>query len=83
MTLVDVKLEVSVVAGSAMLPIRQLLKLGRGAIIPLEAGPDDLVTVYVNAEPVANGTVETSDERLQVRIANRLTSRRARPGAGA
>jgi len=83
MTLVDVKLDVSVVVGSAMLPIRQLLKLGRGAIIPLEATPDDAVTIYVNAEPVAKGTVETMEERLQVRVTNRLTSRRLRSGAPA
>lgn len=83
MTFVDVRLEVSVVVGSTMLPIRQLLKLGRGAIIPLEASPDDLVTIFANAEPIANGVVETSDDRLQVRVASRLMSRRARPGAGA
>lgn len=81
MKLVDVKVEVSIVVGTAMLPIRQLLKLGRGALIPLDAKPEDLVTIYANAEPVAVGSVETSEDRLQVKVERRFPRRTTRPGA--
>ncbi len=83
MTLRDVQVEVSIVVGTASLPIRQLLKLGRGAVIPLDAKPEDLVTVYANAEPIAVGNIETADGHLKVRVERRLSRRTARMGAAA
>lgn len=70
--LASVKINVSVVAGSKDVLIRQLLKLGRGAIIPLDARADDPVTIYANNEAVALAIVEAEDERLRVRVERTL-----------
>ena len=34
-------IDLTVVLGSAQVPIRQILKMGRGAMIPLDCGQDD------------------------------------------
>ena len=37
----EVDVEISVVIGKSTMPVHQLLKMGRGAVIELEAGVDD------------------------------------------
>ena len=39
------------------MPIHQVLRLGRGAIIELDASEDDEVSILANNFPVAKGTV--------------------------
>ncbi|MFZ4746936.1 MAG: FliM/FliN family flagellar motor switch protein [Sphingomonas sp.] len=53
----SISVEMSIVLGSAQIPIRQILKMGRGAMIPLDRGQDDPTLVYVNDELVAKGQV--------------------------
>ena len=53
----SISVEMSIVLGSAQIPIRQILKMGRGAMIPLDRGQDDPTLVYVNNELVAKGQV--------------------------
>ena len=58
MSVIDgIKVDVSIVLGSAHVPIRQILKMSRGAIIPLDCGYDDPTLVYVNNELVAEGQI--------------------------
>ena len=49
----SVKVEVSVVLGRAVMPIHQLLKMGRGAVIELETLQNDPVMVYANNRRIA------------------------------
>src|SRR4051812_36786651 len=44
----NVMVDLSVVLGSTTLPIRQILKMSRGAMIPLDQGHDDPTLVYAN-----------------------------------
>ena len=37
----DIMIDLSIVLGSAEVPIRQMLKMSRGAMIPLDCGQDD------------------------------------------
>lgn len=51
-----------VVLGSATMPVSDLMKLGRGAIIPLERRVGEPVDVVVNGRIVARGEVVVVDE---------------------
>jgi flagellar motor switch protein FliN len=63
-TLVDV----SIVLGSVQVPIRQILKMGRGAMIPLDCGHDDPTLVYVNGELVAKGRVLVDGDQMSLEV---------------
>lgn len=68
-----VSVEISVVLGSTEMPIRQLLKMGRGAIIDLEAGHEDECWIYANGELIARGEVMMVGDKIGVSI-TRMTS---------
>ncbi len=63
-----VSLDISVVLGNATMPIHQVLRLGRGAIIELDASEDDDVQILANNFPVARGTVVVSGNRIAVEL---------------
>lgn len=64
----DVDVELTVVLGQTMLPIRQLLKLGRGAVIELDGGQDQPVKIYANGEIIAKGEIMVAGENVAVNI---------------
>jgi len=51
-----------VVLGSATMPVANLVKLGRGAVIPLDRRVGEPVDVVVNGRTVARGEVVVVDE---------------------
>lgn len=51
-----------VVVGSATLPVSSLLKLGRGAVVPLDHRVGDPVDVVVNGRTIARGEVVVVEE---------------------
>ena len=57
-----IMVDMSIVLGSANVPIRQVLQMSRGAMIPLESSQDDPALVYVNDELVAKGGVLVDGE---------------------
>ena len=67
-TLDKVQLEISVVLGETEMPIHQVLRLGRGAIIELDASEEDEVKILVNNLPVAKGTVVVQGNRIAVEV---------------
>ena len=67
-TLDKVSLDIAVVLGATTMPIHQALRLGRGAIIELDASEEDEVKILVNNFPVARGTVVVSGNRIAVEI---------------
>jgi flagellar motor switch protein FliN len=71
-TIDEVHCDISVVLGQTAMPIHQLLRLGRGAIIELEAGEDDEVTILANNMPVAKGNVMVMANRIGVSISRLL-----------
>ncbi|HEX8471164.1 MAG TPA: FliM/FliN family flagellar motor switch protein [Brevundimonas sp.] len=64
--LVDV--EISVVLGRSVLPMSQLLKMGRGAVIPLDASEHDEVWILANNHPVARGEIEIREDRIAITV---------------
>lgn len=67
-----VNLELSVVIGSTVMPIHQLLRMGRGAVIGLDAGEDDAVTLLANDHPIARGAVFVNGDRIGVEITSMI-----------
>ena len=67
-----VAVELTVVLGSAQMPIYKLLRLGRGAIIELNASEDDEVQILANNHPFAKGHVVVAGSRISVEITEML-----------
>jgi flagellar motor switch protein FliN len=67
-TLDKVALDIQVVLGTTTMPVHQVLRLGRGAIIELDASEDDEVVILANNFPVAKGTVIVSGNRIAVEV---------------
>ncbi|MFL4979701.1 MAG: FliM/FliN family flagellar motor switch protein [Xanthobacteraceae bacterium] len=67
-TIDNVPLDIAVVLGTTAMPVHQVLRLGRGAIIELDASEDDEVTILANNLPVAKGTVVVNANRIAVEV---------------
>ncbi len=63
-----ISVEMTIVLGSAQVPVRQLLKMGRGAMIPLDCGQDDPSLVYVNDELVAKGRILVNHDQMSIEV---------------
>jgi flagellar motor switch protein FliN/FliY len=64
-----VAVDITVVLGTTSMPVHQVLRLGRGAIIELEAAEDDAVSILANNMPIAKGTVVVNGNRIAVEVA--------------
>ncbi len=69
-----VEVEVSVVIGTAVMPIHQLLKMGRGAVIELNARIDDYAWIYANKRLIARGEIVVNGENVGIQIVETLNS---------
>ena len=67
-----VDVEISVVLGKAVMPINQLLKMGRGAVIELDSHQDEPVYIYANNRLIARGEIIVSGEKIAVSISDTL-----------
>lgn len=61
-SILKIPVVVQVVVGSATLPVSSLLKLGRGAVVPLDHRVGDPVDVVVNGRTIARGEVVVVEE---------------------
>lgn len=74
MTLIeDIKVNISAVIGGTRMPIRQLLKMGRGAVIALDACQASPVEIFANDELIARGEIIVVGEAVRVRVTERAT----------
>lgn len=67
-----VAVDITVVLGTTEMPVHQVLRLGRGAIIELDASEDDAVNIFANNLPVAKGTVVVNGNRIAVEVGELL-----------
>ncbi len=67
-----VYVELSVVIGRSKMPINQLLKMGRGAVIELDAHQDDEVWIMANNIPIARGEIVVQEDRIAVSITEKI-----------
>jgi flagellar motor switch protein FliN/FliY len=64
----DISIDMQIVLGSCHVPIRQILKMSRGAMIPLDCGHEDPTLVYVNNKLVARGKVLVCEDQMSLEI---------------
>src|SRR5258708_16282396 len=64
----NVKVEISVVLGRSVIPMHQLLRMGRGAVIELDTHQDDPVTILANDKPVARGEIQIQGDKIAVSV---------------
>lgn len=62
----DVPVQVSAVLGRATMPVSQLLKLGRGAVVELDRKVGEAIDIYVNNRLVARGEVVVVEDKLGI-----------------
>lgn len=67
-----VKVEISVVLGKAVLPMQQLLRMGRGAVIELDAKQSDQVWILANNKPIARGDIMVQGDKIAISITETL-----------
>ena len=68
----SVKVEISVVLGRSIIPMHQLLRMGRGAVIELNSKQDDTVLVLANDRPVARGDIVIQGDKIAVSVTELL-----------
>lgn len=68
----SVKVDISVVLGKARLPMQQLLRMGRGAVIELDSKQSDEVWILANDKPIARGQIVVQGDKIGVSITDTL-----------
>ena len=63
-----VDIELSVVLGRCQMPMQQLLRMGRGAVIQLDTQEDDEVWILANNYPIARGELVVENDKISVSI---------------
>ena len=62
----DVDVEITAVLGTAMMPVSQILKLGRGAVVELDSTVGDDIEIHANSRLVARAEITVIEDRLGV-----------------
>jgi flagellar motor switch protein FliN/FliY len=78
--LLDMDVSVAVILGQAQVPIRRLLQLGPGAVIPLGKPIEAPVELYIQGSKFAEGDVVVVDNHFGVRIRQIMSLDNGGPG---
>lgn len=73
-SIADIPVEISAVLGSTKMPISQLLKMGRGAVVKLDRKVGEAIDIYVNERLVARGEVVIVENRIGVTMTEIIKS---------
>jgi flagellar motor switch protein FliN/FliY len=63
-----VGVDISIVLGRSRMPIHQLLRMGRGAVIALDSAEGDEVEILANDMPIARGNVVVNGAVITVEV---------------
>lgn len=58
----DIPVKITAVIGTATMPVNQLLRLGRGAVVELDRKLGEAVDIYANNRLIARGEVVVVDD---------------------
>jgi flagellar motor switch protein FliN/FliY len=64
----SVQVELTVVLGRMQMPMRQLLRMGRGAVIPLDTKESDELWILASGHPIARGEITIQGDRLCITV---------------
>ena len=70
----NIKVEISVVLGRSVIPMHQLLRMGRGAELKQDSHQDDTVTILANDKPVAKGEIQIHGDKIGVSVVELLNN---------
>jgi flagellar motor switch protein FliN/FliY len=75
-TLDEIEVNLTVELGATTMPIHHLLRMGRGAVIELDATEHDPMRIYANSTLIALGEVTVDDGQLRVQVTDKVLRRR-------
>lgn len=64
----QVEVDAYAILGTATMPVSQLLRMGRGAVVELTTTIGDQIELRINNQPVAKGEVVVVEDRIAVEI---------------
>ena len=73
-TLDNIEVDITVELGATNMPVHHLLRMGRGAVIELDATERDPMRIYANNKLIANGEVIIDDGRLSVQVTEKIVN---------
>lgn len=71
-TLDQIEVDITVELGATTMPVHHLLRMGRGAIIELNATEHDPLKIYANNTLIANGEIRVEDGHLTVEVKEKI-----------
>jgi len=71
-TLDNIEVDITVELGATRMPVHHLLRMGRGAVIELDAGENDPLKIYANNTLIARGEVRVEDGQLRVEVTEKV-----------
>ena len=70
----DVPVQIAAVLGRTTMPVSQLLRLGRGAVVQLDRKVGEPIDIHINNRLVARGEVTVDDGHLSVTMTEIIKS---------
>jgi flagellar motor switch protein FliN/FliY len=70
----DIPVQLAAVLGKTSMPVNQLLRLGRGAVVELDRKVGEPIDIYVNNRLVARGEVLIVDDNLGITMTEIIKS---------
>ena len=64
----SVGVEITVLLGRSLMPMQQLLRMGRGAVLPLDATVNEEVWILANNHPIARGEIQINEDRIAIAV---------------
>ncbi|CDP53998.1 FliM/FliN family flagellar motor switch protein [Paradevosia shaoguanensis] len=74
-TLDNIEVDITVELGATTMPIHHMLRMGRGAVIELDASEHDPLKIYANNTLIARGEVRVEDGHLRVEVTEKVLRR--------
>jgi flagellar motor switch protein FliN/FliY len=71
-TLDNIEVDITVELGATTMPIHHLLRMGRGAVIELDATEHDPLKIYANNTLIAKGEVNVEEGHLRVLVSEKV-----------
>ena len=68
----DVPVEISAILGTTQIPISQLLRMGRGAVLELDRLVGDPIDLYIGKQMVGRGEVLIIEDKIGVTLVNTI-----------
>ncbi|WIJ26839.1 FliM/FliN family flagellar motor switch protein [Devosia sp. RR2S18] len=74
-TLDNIEVDITVELGATTMPIHHLLRMGRGAVIELDALENDPLKIYANGTLISQGEVSVEEGHLRVLVTEKILKR--------